>query len=71
MPGLAARGVQFAVCGAATTYLAGALAGQTGDAKAVEAELNANLVPNARMVPAGVVIVQRAQKGGFAYTFAG
>jgi intracellular sulfur oxidation DsrE/DsrF family protein len=47
------------------------LAGKTGDPKAIEAELAANLVPNARMVPAGVVGVQRAQKAGVAYTFAG
>ncbi len=71
IPGLVARGVQFAVCGAATTFVAGMLAGANGDAKAIEAELSGNLVPNARIVPAGVVIVQRAQKGGFAYTFAG
>src|SRR6185503_1022833 len=65
LPGLKARGVQFAVCGAATTFIAGVLAGKTGDAKAVETELTTNLVPGARIVPAGVVIVQRAQKGGF------
>jgi intracellular sulfur oxidation DsrE/DsrF family protein len=71
LPALAARGVHFTACGAATTFIAGLLAGKTGDAKAIEAELAANLVPNARMVPAGVVVVQRAQKAGFAYTFAG
>ncbi len=71
IPGLKARGVQFTVCGAATTFIAGVLAGKTGDAKAIEAELLANLVPGARVVPAGVVVLQRAQKGGFAYTFAG
>lgn len=71
IPALTARGVQFAVCGAATTFLAGVIAGKTGDAKAIEAELAANLIPSARIVPAGVVIVQRAQKGGFTYTFAG
>ncbi len=71
LPGLKARGVQFAVCGAATTDFAGLLAGTTGNAKAIDAELNANLVPGARIVPAGVVVVQRAQRGGFAYTFAG
>ena len=71
IPGLNARGVQFTVCGAATTFIAGILAGKTGDAKAIEAELVSNLVPGARIVPAGVVVVQRAQKGGFAYTFAG
>jgi intracellular sulfur oxidation DsrE/DsrF family protein len=71
IPGLVARGVQFTVCGAATTFIAGVLAGKTGDAKAIDAELGANLVPGARIVPAGVVVLQRAQKGGFAYTFAG
>jgi intracellular sulfur oxidation DsrE/DsrF family protein len=71
IPALVARGVHFTVCGAATEFIAGMLAGKTGDAKAIEAELAANLVPNARMVPAGVVGVQRAQKAGFAYTFAG
>jgi len=71
IPALAARGVHFTVCGAATEFIAGILAGKTGDAKAIETELAANLIPNARMVPAGVVGVQRAQKAGFAYTFAG
>jgi intracellular sulfur oxidation DsrE/DsrF family protein len=71
IPALVARGVHFTVCGAATEFIAGILAGKTGDAKSIEAELAANLVPNARMVPAGVVGVQRAQKAGFAYTFAG
>jgi intracellular sulfur oxidation DsrE/DsrF family protein len=71
LPALAARGVQFTVCGAATEFIAKLLAGKSGDAKAIEAELGANLIPNARMVPAGVVAVQRAQKSGFAYTFAG
>jgi intracellular sulfur oxidation DsrE/DsrF family protein len=71
LPALAARGVRFTVCGAATEFIAGVLAGKAGDAKAIETELAANLIPNARMVPAGVVGVQRAQKAGFAYTFAG
>lgn len=71
IPGMGKHGVQFTVCGAATTFIAGALAGEKGDAKAVEAELVANLVPGARVVPAGVVVLQRAQKSGFAYTFAG
>jgi hypothetical protein len=63
--------VQFSVCRAATNFNAGLLSGKTGDAKSIEAELIANLVPAARVVPAGVVVVQRAQKSGFAYTFAG
>src|SRR6185503_6057433 len=55
IPALVARGVHFAVCGAATEFIAKILAGKTGDPKAIEAELAANLIPNARMVPAGVV----------------
>ena len=71
IPSPVKRGVHFTVCGAATEFVAKILAGDKGDAKAIEAELAANLIPNARMVPAGVVLVQRAQKAGFAYTFAG
>lgn len=71
LAGLTARGVKFTVCGAATTFLAGVIAGKDGNAKAIEDELVANLIPSARAVPAGVVGVQRAQKAGFAYTFAG
>jgi hypothetical protein len=71
IPAIVARGAHITVCGAATEFIATLLAGKTGDAQAIAAELAANLVPNARMVPAGVVGVQRAQKAGFAYTFAG
>lgn len=71
IPGVNARGVEFAVCGAATEFIAKLLAGKTGDAKAIEAELAAALVPGAKMVPAGVVALQRAQKASFAYTYAG
>lgn len=71
LPALTAHGVRFAVCGAATAYIAGLLAGKTGDAKAIEADLAANLIPSAMMAPAGVVAVQRAQKAGFAYTYTG
>lgn len=70
LPGLLAHGARFTVCGAATTFIAGLLAGKDGNAKAIEAELGQNLVAGARMVPAGVVVVQRAQKLGFAYTYA-
>jgi intracellular sulfur oxidation DsrE/DsrF family protein len=71
LPALRARGVQFSVCGAATSFIAGLLAGQGGNAAAIEADLRANLVPGARIVPAGVVAVQRAQKARFAYTYTG
>jgi len=71
IPGIRAHGVQFAVCGAATAFLAKVLADKKGDPKKIEAELSANLIPSAKMMPAGVVAVQRAQKAGFAYTYAG
>ncbi len=71
LPGIRARGVQFAICGAATEFFAKQLAGKTGDATKIQADLSANLIPGARMAPAGVVAVQRAQKAGFAYTYAG
>lgn len=71
LPGITAKGVNFAVCGAATKYFAKLLAGTTGDAAAIAADLGANLIPNAMVAPAGVVAVQRAQKAGFAYTYAG
>lgn len=71
LPGLVSHGARFAVCGAATAFIAGILAGKSGDAKAIESELSANLVQSAKMMPAGVVGVQRAQRAGYAYTFAG
>jgi intracellular sulfur oxidation DsrE/DsrF family protein len=71
IPELRKHGVAFAVCGAATEFIAGQLAGPKGDAKKIQAELAANLIPSAKMMPAGVVGVQRAQKAGFAYTYVG
>lgn len=68
---LAARGVRFAVCGLATEGIAGDLAGKNGNAKAIEAELRANLVPGAVMVPAGVVAVNRAQEHGYTFAYTG
>jgi len=71
LPGLLGHGASFAICGAATDFVAGQLAGPGGDAKAIAAELAHNLVPGGRLVVAGIVAVQRAQKAGFAYTYAG
>lgn len=71
IPGIRARGAQFAVCGAATEHFAMLLGKEGGNAKQIEADLTASLIPGARMVAAGVVAVQRAQKAGFAYTYAG
>ena len=65
------RGVQFAVCGRASRRFAAAIASSTGvTAEAAFAELEAGLIPNARMVPAGVVTVTRAQEYGYSLLYA-
>lgn len=64
--------VQFAVCGMATAAMAGIAARATGgDAKAIEAELIANLIPNSHMTAAGIVAVNRAQERGYALAYVG
>jgi intracellular sulfur oxidation DsrE/DsrF family protein len=63
---LSTQGVQFGVCSMATRRLAGMIARAAGgDTDAVFAEMTANLVSNARMVPAGIVAVSRAQERGY------
>ena len=63
---LSTQGVQFAVCSMSTRRLAGMIARATGaTSEAVLAELGANLVKNARLVPAGIVAVNRAQERGY------
>ena len=64
---LSTQGVQFAVCSMATRRLAGQIARGSGNTDAIFAELGANMVSNARLVPAGIVAVNRAQERG--YTF--
>ena len=68
---LAMRGVQFMVCGTASRGLAGRIAGSGGDVEAVLKEMGANLIPNARIVPAGVVAVVHAQERQFALVSVG
>ncbi|HUU35230.1 MAG TPA: hypothetical protein VMW48_14290 [Vicinamibacterales bacterium] len=68
---LAKRGVQFMICGSASRGIAGRVAGKDGDADAVLKEFSANLIPNARMVSAGVVGVTHAQEYGFSLLYAG
>src|SRR5262245_57287016 len=62
-------GTRFAVCDAATHFIAGQLAGSGGNADAIYKELVANIVPAARMVSAGVVGVTRAQEYGYALIY--
>jgi intracellular sulfur oxidation DsrE/DsrF family protein len=62
------QGVQLAVCQVATRGIAGAVAQATGQVTDnVYNELVANLVTNARMVPAGIVAVNRAQERGYSF----
>ena len=66
---LVKRGVQLAVCQMATRRMDGIIAEATKvTADAAYNEIVANLVPNAHMVPAGIVAISRAQERG--YTFA-
>ncbi len=68
---LTRRGVHFMVCGVASRGLAGRIAGQGGDADAVLKDMAANLIPSARIVPAGVIGVTHAQERGFALLYVG
>jgi hypothetical protein len=68
---LVKRGTRFAICDAATHFIAGQLAGQSGNADAIYKEFTANTIPNSRLVPAGVVGVTRAQERGYAMIYAG
>lgn len=69
---LAGMGAQFAICSVASKKLAAALAKDTGaTAESVFAEMQANLVPNARMVPAGIIAVNRAQEHHFSLCYTG
>lgn len=65
------KGVQFAVCGRATRRFAMAIAQSTGSAAdEVYAELAAGILPNARLVPAGVLSLTRAQEYHFSLLYA-
>jgi intracellular sulfur oxidation DsrE/DsrF family protein len=69
---IAKNGVQFAVCQMATRACAAAAARKTGGkVDDVYAELTANLIPNAHLVPAGIVAVNRAQERGYSFTYGG
>ena len=66
MESLAKLGAQFAVCSVSTRGYAGVIAETVGGTvEAIFGELTSNLVSNARMVPAGIVAVNRAQERGY------
>ncbi|MDE2562319.1 MAG: hypothetical protein KGL48_08740 [Sphingomonadales bacterium] len=69
---LTGMGARLAVCGLATTFIAGMLAkGTGGSVEAIDAELRAGLVPGATMVAAGILAVERAQAHGYAFAYVG
>jgi hypothetical protein len=69
---IAKRGAQFAVCDMATNRVAGIIAAAVGSTPAaIYKELAANLLPNGRLVAAGVVAVNRAQEFGYSMLTAG
>ena len=62
------QGVQLAVCSVATRGFAGAIAEAIGaNTDSIYNELISNLVSNSRMVPAGIVAVNRAQERGHSF----
>lgn len=66
------RGVHFAVCDAATHFIAGMLAeGTKGNAEAIYKELTASTIGNSHYVPAGIVAINRAQERGYAVAHCG
>jgi intracellular sulfur oxidation DsrE/DsrF family protein len=61
-------GVHFAVCQMATRACSMAIARHTGGKpEEIYTELTSNLIPNAHMVPAGIVAVNRAQERGYSF----
>jgi hypothetical protein len=66
------RGAYFAVCDTATHFLSAQLAGMTGgSADAIYKDLSTSLIPNSRLVSAGVMAVTRSQEHGYSLLYAG
>jgi len=69
---LARMGGRFAICSVASRKLAAALAADMGgSADVIYADLAGNMIANARMAPAGIVAVNRAQEHHYALCYAG
>ena len=66
------RGAYFAVCDTATHFLASQMAGPMNmTADEIYKDLSTNLIPNSRLVSAGVMAVTRAQEHGYSLLYAG
>ena len=69
LAGLMNLGVQFAICNLSTRAISGLIADATGQkTDDVYKEITANLIDRARLVPAGIVAVNRAQERGYSIT---
>lgn len=69
---LAGMGGRFAICSVASRKLAAALAADVGgSADAIYSELVTNTIANARMAPAGIVALNRAQEHHYALCYTG
>lgn len=69
---LIARGVHFAVCEAATSFIAGMLArASDGNADTITKELKAATIGNSHYVAAGIVATNRAQERGYSLAHCG
>jgi intracellular sulfur oxidation DsrE/DsrF family protein len=71
MDELVKKGARFAVCQMSSKGIARSIAEATGgQADKIFEEMAANLLPNARIVPAGIVAVNRAQERGYSFVYA-
>ena len=66
LSGVTKEGARFALCEVAARNVASIASEATGmDARAIMNELAANMIPNAVMVPSGIVTLSRAQERGY------
>jgi hypothetical protein len=66
IPSVVKRGTHFAICDMATNLISGRVAAAVkGNPQELYKEFAANLIPNGRLVSAGVVAVNRAQELGY------
>ncbi len=71
MNALIKKGAQFAVCAMSSRGISGRIAKMRGvDTDTIFKEISANLIPNARLVPAGILAVNRAQEHGYSFVYA-
>jgi intracellular sulfur oxidation DsrE/DsrF family protein len=69
LAGLVRNGARFAICNISTQGIAGMIARAVdGKRDEIYKELAANLIPSARLVPAGILAVNRAQERGYSIT---